>query len=321
MSTINRMLTRREQASLLFVGVALILGVVSVWWYRGDPAGDSSRVTDISSRRSEQAVRAIDAAPASAVPARPAEVWIVRASTAEHGAASEAKPLAGHPGDTAEAVGALPTPQQPGVSADAGSDERPREVAVAVRGGVIREGLYRLASDSRVADLIEKAGGARSGANLTMINLAAPLVDGTTLTIPLYPEEARERGAETPEQMAFLVNPMNPSCYLITAQPDRAGPPEVSEDSGHGLFHETESRGAVMREPLPGPDAGGTSRLNLNTATQAELEQLPGIGPKLAQQIILYRSRQAFTSVEDLDAVPGFGPKRIEAIRDLVTAP
>jgi competence ComEA-like helix-hairpin-helix protein len=61
-------------------------------------------------------------------------------------------------------------------------------------------------------------------------------------------------------------------------------------------------------------------RLDLNRATSAELQQLPGIGPTLAQRIVEARERQGgFASPEDLRRVPGIGEKKFEAIRDLVT--
>ena len=46
---------------------------------------------------------------------------------------------------------------------------------------------------------------------------------------------------------------------------------------------------------------------------------LPGIGPHLAQLIIAYRSRTPFTSVDDLTNVNGIGPKKLDALRGLVT--
>jgi competence protein ComEA len=64
----------------------------------------------------------------------------------------------------------------------------------------------------------------------------------------------------------------------------------------------------------PGISAAG--RVNLNTATQAELEALSGIGPELARRIIAGR---LYRSVEDLDRVQGFGPATLAKIRPLVT--
>ena len=62
-----------------------------------------------------------------------------------------------------------------------------------------------------------------------------------------------------------------------------------------------------------------SERINLNTATRPELEELPGIGPKLAARIITARQIQAFTSLEDFDRVSGVGPKLIQKLRDRVT--
>jgi competence ComEA-like helix-hairpin-helix protein len=59
--------------------------------------------------------------------------------------------------------------------------------------------------------------------------------------------------------------------------------------------------------------------INLNTATQKEIETLPGVGPKLAQQIIIARQQKPFTSLQDLDQVPGVGPKLLEKIQHQVT--
>ncbi len=57
-------------------------------------------------------------------------------------------------------------------------------------------------------------------------------------------------------------------------------------------------------------------RLELNRATKGELQQLPGIGPKMADRILEYRDRHGkFQSVADLSRIPGFGPatlKRLE---------
>ncbi|GAV31137.1 MAG: ComEA family DNA-binding protein [Anaerosomatales bacterium] len=61
-------------------------------------------------------------------------------------------------------------------------------------------------------------------------------------------------------------------------------------------------------------------KVNINTATAAELDALPGIGPATAQKIVDDRARNGpFASPEDLMRVPGIGPKKFDALKDLVT--
>ena len=73
----------------------------------------------------------------------------------------------------------------------------------------------------------------------------------------------------------------------------------------------------VLKPFLPKDLAAmGARRINLNSATQPELESLPGIGPKTAEQIIRARPLK---SIEALDAIPGMGPKKIETLRGLVS--
>lgn len=60
-------------------------------------------------------------------------------------------------------------------------------------------------------------------------------------------------------------------------------------------------------------------RINLNTATQAELESLPGVGPSLAKRIIAARQQKRFTSLADFDQLNGVGPKLLEKLKDRVT--
>jgi competence protein ComEA len=142
-------------------------------------------------------------------------------------------------------------------------------VLVDVAGWVRRPGVYQLAPDARVIDAIEAAGGARRGAALEALNLAAPLVDGTQILVP-------KRGQA----------------------PAGAAPGTVTSGSG---------------------TAGG-GLINVNTATAAELETLPGIGEVLAQRIVDYRTEHGpFRSVEDLLDVSGIGEAILGDIRDLVT--
>lgn len=61
-------------------------------------------------------------------------------------------------------------------------------------------------------------------------------------------------------------------------------------------------------------------RINVNTASAAELELLPGVGPAIAQRIVEFReTRGPFRTLNDLDRVSGIGPRLIERLRDKVT--
>jgi competence protein ComEA len=78
-----------------------------------------------------------------------------------------------------------------------------------------------------------------------------------------------------------------------------SGPPAVAGDSGP----------AAPRGPV-----------DLNTATAADLETLPGVGPATAAAIVDDRMRNGpFASVDDLERVPGIGPAKLAALRDQVT--
>ncbi|WP_448613544.1 ComEA family DNA-binding protein [Modestobacter sp. URMC 112] len=70
----------------------------------------------------------------------------------------------------------------------------------------------------------------------------------------------------------------------------------------------------------PGTGGAGTGLLDLNAATVADLDALPGIGPVLAQRIVDHRATQGpFTSVEQLDDVSGIGPAIYAELAELVT--
>lgn len=76
-------------------------------------------------------------------------------------------------------------------------------------------------------------------------------------------------------------------------------------------------KGEPLAEAAPTP---GVSKVALNTATAAQLESLPGVGPVLAQRIIEFRQRKGkFTSVRQLLEVTGIGDKKYAALKDHVT--
>jgi competence protein ComEA len=78
----------------------------------------------------------------------------------------------------------------------------------------------------------------------------------------------------------------------------------------------TSSKPAAAAKAAPAPSAP----INLNTATQAQLESLPGIGPKAAQRILEYRQKNGnFKKTEDLMNVKGIGEKSFLKLKPLLT--
>lgn len=87
------------------------------------------------------------------------------------------------------------------------------------------------------------------------------------------------------------------------------GGSEAEGGAGHG--------GAGLAPSGTGYGAGRA--VNLNTATAAELEGLPFIGPYMAQQIVAFRERHGpFAAVESLVVVPGIGPATVAKVRERV---
>ncbi|WKZ48770.1 MAG: helix-hairpin-helix domain-containing protein [Anaerolineales bacterium] len=81
--------------------------------------------------------------------------------------------------------------------------------------------------------------------------------------------------------------------------------------------------GASLVIPTPeveNVDPGETELININTASQFQLESLPGIGPTTAQKIIDYREENGpFSTIEEIMDVSGIGPGTFERIKDLIT--
>ena len=72
----------------------------------------------------------------------------------------------------------------------------------------------------------------------------------------------------------------------------------------------------VKEDPITNPD---DSLLNINRASQSQLETLPGIGPSTALKIIEYREITEFDTIEDIMNVSGIGESTFNKIKDLIT--
>lgn len=158
-------------------------------------------------------------------------------------------------------------------------------VVVHVLGAVERDGVVRLPPSSRVTDAIERAGGATADADLARLNLARVLTDGERLYVPRVGED----------EVPSALDPVDGGAAAATG-----GGGSADDGAGAG-------------------GAGGAAVVDLNSADQAALETLPGIGPGLAGRILAWRDEHGrFTAVEDLLDVSGIGDVRFAELRDRV---
>jgi competence protein ComEA len=95
-----------------------------------------------------------------------------------------------------------------------------------------------------------------------------------------------------------------------------------------GVLTWLQQRPPITVKGTPSPAQGATwdrqleaaRQIDVNAATVAELERLPGVGPTLARRIVEYRSAHGpFAAADDLGRVPGIGPKTVDALRAYVT--
>ncbi|MGW4355295.1 helix-hairpin-helix domain-containing protein [Nocardia sp. NPDC004582] len=238
-----------------------------------------------------------DIAPADrdALPAAPAAAPGADATTsgrpgaAVPGAAGPARPLPG--------VGApVPAEARPSTTSGPPADRNPvaptatpggiagpAELVVSVIGLVEHGGLRRFPTGARVADAL-RAATPRPEADLSSLNLAQPLTDGDQIVI------ARAAPRPTPDRaVSTIVNSAGPQ----SGSPAAPGPPRPTAPA---------------------------AKVNLNTATEAELDTLPGVGPVTAKAILTWRARHGrFTSVDQLAEIDGIGHSRLNRLRDRVT--
>ncbi|WP_206059894.1 ComEA family DNA-binding protein, partial [Kocuria tytonicola] len=175
-------------------------------------------------------------------------------------------------------------------------------LTVHVVGEVRDPSVVTLSPGARVMDAVEAAGGFTPAAVKDRINLAENVADGAQIVIP-------NRG-NVDEVLAARTAPGGGSGGSGAPAPNAASRPA----------------GATNGAPEPGARGGGSTAaapgapVNLNTATEAELEALPKVGPVLAQRIVEFRTQHGpFTSPEQLDDVSGVGPAMLEALLPLVT--
>lgn len=176
------------------------------------------------------------------------------------------------------------------------------KIIIHITGAIKKEGIYELKENSRIADAIEAAEGLTENANIQDINLAYVLEDGEKIYIPTK-EETKQSKSETTEKS------IDKTTVYITKN---TGGTEKSASN-------TENTNNSGNTKNNNSTTSKNEKININTATQAELETLPGIGPSTALKIINYRKENGkYKTIEDIKKVSGIGDSKYNKIKELI---
>lgn len=156
-----------------------------------------------------------------------------------------------------------------------------------ITGGIKNEGVYEIEENTRIIDCIEKAGGLTEKADIANINLAYLVEDGMKIYIPKKGEENTDK--------------IEDNKYIQSTNNNQ----DTNNQNSSNAKNEINNK--------------NKNKININTATQTELETLPGIGPSIALKIINYKKEKGkFNNIEEIKNVSGIGENKYNQIKDLI---
>lgn len=162
-----------------------------------------------------------------------------------------------------------------------------KTVRVQVSGAVLEPGIYDVPASCRVEEAIAAAGGLTENADSERVNLVRKVRDGMQIRVPV---QKAERASSTQRKNAK----------------EKSGLSENASGKSGSTKEGAEKNNSAVQS------------VRINSASASELQQLPGIGPALAQRIVETRNSGRFTSAEDLLRVPGIGKAKLAKLRDYV---
>lgn len=177
-------------------------------------------------------------------------------------------------------VSSLPQSAQGAVTSKAA---QVKTVRVQVSGAVLEPGIYDVPASCRVEEAIAAAGGLTENADSERVNLVRKVRDGMQIRVPV------QKAARTSRTQRKNAQAKSGLC-----------------ESASGKYGSAKSGSGMMQS------------VRINSAGVSELQQLPGIGPALAQRIVETRKGGRFTSADDLLRVPGIGKAKLAKLRDYV---
>ena len=162
-----------------------------------------------------------------------------------------------------------------------------KTVRVQVSGAVLESGIYDVPASCRVEEAIAAAGGMTENADSERVNLVRKVRDGMQIRVPV---KKAARTSRTQRKSAQA------TAGYSASSTKKIGSTRAGAEKNNSAVQ-------IVR---------------INSASVSELQQLPGIGPALAQRIVKTRNSWRFTSADDLLRVPGIGKAKLAKLRDYV---
>ena len=161
------------------------------------------------------------------------------------------------------------------------------KIYVDIKGAVKSPGVYEVDKNSRIIDVIEKAGDLKKDADTSIINLSKKVKD--EMYIIIYTKNEIKEYKEKYNSSSEIVNAVEEKIICPDSDNDACINKESNNESG---------------------------KVNINTATESELSSIKGIGKTKAKRIIEYRNKNKFEKIEDIKNVSGIGESLFNKIKD-----
>ena len=175
------------------------------------------------------------------------------------------------------------------------------KIFIDIKGAVKKPGVYELSSEDKVIDAINKAGGLKSDADTSNINLSKKLTN--EMVVYIFTKN---------ELKTTMKN--STSGAPTTTKKSTTSTTKISDNTCH--CETIEINNCINKEDNTSSNEDD-SKININTATKDELMTLNGIGDAKAAAIIEYREQKGlFSSIEDIKNVTGISETIYDKIKD-----
>ena len=191
------------------------------------------------------------------------------------------------------------------------------KITVCVSGAVTKPGLYEVTKGSRAQQVIELAGGVTEEADMDRVNLAQLCKDGGHIKVPRLSKarlKQKMQGQKSAKADVISGEIMGDAHYHSQERAQEKWEAADGSQSAAMGWPEIQPDGN-RREEKTGRNAGNAVLVHLNSATETDLIQLPGVGNATARRILAFRNQHGFQRIEDIMQVPGIGPAKFARMK------